>query len=100
CASENCQSSLTVHHCRKRAETLQNISTSIPKRTHEVLCGDFAEYFDVDSEKDFMSAVERVVFREEYRQERERDIVARFKPRTWADISNQIVGQLRAWHGA
>lgn len=62
--------------------------------------GDFAEYFDVDSEKDFMSAVERVIFREEYREDRERDIKTRFRPRTWGDISNQIVGQLRTWHAA
>ena len=62
--------------------------------------GDFAEYFDVDSEKDLMSAVERVIFREDYRRERERNIVAKFRPRPWADISNQIVGQLRKWHAA
>jgi glycosyltransferase involved in cell wall biosynthesis len=62
--------------------------------------GDFAEYFDVDSEKDFMSVVERVVFSEDYRRDRERDIGARFRPRTWGDISTQIVGQLRKWHAA
>lgn len=62
--------------------------------------GDFAEYFDLDSEKDLMAAVERVIFNEEYRRERERDIAARFKPRSWAEIGNQIVGQLRQWHAA
>jgi glycosyltransferase involved in cell wall biosynthesis len=60
--------------------------------------GNFAEYFDVDSEKDLMNAVERVIFGEEYRRDRERKIVAKFRPRPWADISNQIVGQLRKWH--
>jgi len=62
--------------------------------------GEFAEYFDVESEKDLMAAVERVVFNEDYRLGRERDIVANFKPRSWADISSQIVGQLRKWHSA
>jgi glycosyltransferase involved in cell wall biosynthesis len=60
--------------------------------------GDFAEYFDVESEKDLLAAVERVIFDEDYRLERERKIVAEFRPRSWGDISNQIVGQLRAWH--
>jgi glycosyltransferase involved in cell wall biosynthesis len=60
--------------------------------------GEFAEYFDVDSEKDLMAAVERVIFDEDYRRERERKIVADFRPRLWAEISQQIVEQLRSWH--
>jgi len=60
--------------------------------------GEFAEYFDVDSEKDLMAAVERVIFDEDYRRERERKIVADFRPRPWAEISRQIVEQLRSWH--
>jgi glycosyltransferase involved in cell wall biosynthesis len=59
--------------------------------------GDFAEYFDVESEKDFLAVIERVIFDEEYRREREKKIKAEFRPRTWADISRQIIDQLRIW---
>jgi len=59
--------------------------------------GEFAEYFDVESEKDLLAAVERVIFDEDYRRERERKILSEFRPRSWADISNQIVEQLREW---
>lgn len=61
--------------------------------------GEFAEYFDVESEKDLMGAVERVIFDEEYRRERERKIATEFQPRSWNDISRQIVLQLKEWHG-
>jgi hypothetical protein len=60
--------------------------------------GEFAEYFDVDSEKDLMAVVERVIFDEEYRRERERKIVSQFRPRSWAEISEEIIKHLRAWH--
>jgi glycosyltransferase involved in cell wall biosynthesis len=60
--------------------------------------GEFAEYFDVDSEKDLMAAVERVIFDDEYRRERERKIVASFQPRSWAEISREIIEHLRSWH--
>ena len=59
--------------------------------------GEFAEYFDVESEKDFLAVIERVIFDEEYRREREQKIRAEFRPRPWAEISNQIIAQLRAW---
>ncbi|HUJ47439.1 MAG TPA: glycosyltransferase [Rhizomicrobium sp.] len=59
--------------------------------------GPFAEYFDVESEKDLLEAVERIVYDEEYRSERENKIAQEFRPRTWAAISAQIIGQLREW---
>lgn len=62
--------------------------------------GPFAEYFDVESEKDLLDAVERVVFDEKYRMRREQKIAAEFEPRSWSAISAQIVGQLREWFKA
>lgn len=59
--------------------------------------GEFAEYFDLESEKDFQAAVERVVFDEEYRRNRERKILSDFHPRSWGEISDQIMQQLKDW---
>jgi glycosyltransferase involved in cell wall biosynthesis len=61
--------------------------------------GEFAEYFDIESEKDFLAVMERVIFDEEYRREREKKIVAEFRPRSWTDVSKQIIEQLRTWRG-
>ncbi|HEY1960889.1 MAG TPA: glycosyltransferase, partial [Rhizomicrobium sp.] len=61
--------------------------------------GEFAEYFDVESEKDFLAVIERVIFDPEYRREREKKIKAEFQPRSWADISAQMIEQLRTWRG-
>lgn len=60
--------------------------------------GEFAEYFDVESEKDLLATTERVIFDEDYRRQRERKIVAEFRPRSWSEISQQIVGRLAEWH--
>jgi glycosyltransferase involved in cell wall biosynthesis len=59
--------------------------------------GDFAEYFDVDSERAFLEAVERIVFDESNRLQRERKIDAEFRPRSWRDIGVEIVDELRGW---
>jgi hypothetical protein len=61
--------------------------------------GEFAEYFDVESEKDLLATAERVIFDEDYRRQRERKIVTEFRPRSWSEISQQILEQLAAWHG-
>jgi glycosyltransferase involved in cell wall biosynthesis len=77
--------------CYGKVPIVSNIS-SLPEAG-----GPFAEYFDVESEKDLQDAVERVVFDEKYRARRELKIVAEFRPRGWAEISAQIVGQLKDW---
>ena len=77
--------------CYGRVPIVSNVS-SLPEAG-----GPFAEYFDVESEKDLLDAVERVVYDEKYRTRREQKIQAEFRPRPWASISSQIVGQLRDW---
>jgi hypothetical protein len=59
--------------------------------------GAFAEYFDVNSERAFLEAAERIVFDTANRLDRERKIKAEFRPRDWGDIGAQIVHQLRFW---
>jgi glycosyltransferase involved in cell wall biosynthesis len=60
--------------------------------------GEFAEYFDVESEKDMLATVERVIFDEDYRRQRERRISETFRARSWAEISQQVIQQLKEWH--
>ncbi|MBV9570241.1 MAG: glycosyltransferase [Alphaproteobacteria bacterium] len=59
--------------------------------------GEFAEYFDIGSENELLAKLERLIFDAKYRTEREEKIAGAFRPRTWRDISNQIVEQLRQW---
>jgi glycosyltransferase involved in cell wall biosynthesis len=80
--------------CYGKVPIVSNIS-SLPEAG-----GPFAEYFDVESEKDLMDAIERVVYDEKYRARREQKIQAEFHARTWNAISAQIVGQLRDWSKA
>ncbi|HWA02455.1 MAG TPA: glycosyltransferase [Rhizomicrobium sp.] len=77
--------------CYGKVPVISNVS-SLPEAG-----GAFAEYFDVESEKDMMEAIERVVYDEKYRARRELKIVAEFRPRPWSAISEQIVEQLRGW---
>jgi glycosyltransferase involved in cell wall biosynthesis len=77
--------------CYGKVPVISNIS-SLPEAG-----GPFAEYFDIESEKDLLEAVERVVYDEKYRQRREQKIKDEFRPRAWNEIGAQIVGQLRDW---
>jgi glycosyltransferase involved in cell wall biosynthesis len=77
--------------CYGKVPVVSNIS-SLPEAG-----GQFAEYFEAESEKDLLEAVERVVYDEKFRARRELKIIAEFRPRGWDDISAQIVGQLRDW---
>ncbi|HWA89247.1 MAG TPA: glycosyltransferase [Rhizomicrobium sp.] len=77
--------------CYGKVPVISNVS-SLPEAG-----GPYAEYFDVESEKDLMEAVERIVYDEKYRTRREQKIAAEFSPRPWSAISAQIVGQLRDW---
>jgi len=77
--------------CHAKVPVISNVS-SLPEAG-----GPFAEYFDVESEKDMQEAVERIVFDEKYRDRREQKIRAEFRPRSWAAISSQMTNQLRSW---
>ncbi len=53
--------------------------------------GDLADYFDIDSERDFLTKLERLIDDEAYRSGREKLIKASFKPRSWTEIATEIV---------
>lgn len=77
--------------CYGKVPVISNVS-SLPEAG-----GPFAEYFDAESEKELLDAVERVVYDEKFRARRELKILAEFRARSWNDISAQIIGQLREW---
>lgn len=77
--------------CYGKVPVISNIS-SLPEAG-----GQFAEYFDGESEKDLLDAVERVVYDEKFRARRELKIIAEFRARSWAAISEQIMNQLQEW---
>jgi hypothetical protein len=62
--------------------------------------GEFAEYFEIGSENELLAKVERLTYDSEYRTAREQKIADEFRPRSWADISKQIVGQVQQWADA
>jgi glycosyltransferase involved in cell wall biosynthesis len=59
--------------------------------------GDFAEYFDIGSENEMLTKIERLMTDPEYRQARELRIATEFRSRSWRQIADQIVSQLRSW---
>jgi len=77
--------------CYGKVPVISNIS-SLPEAG-----GPFAEYFEAESEKDLLEAIERVVYDEKFRARRELKIIAEFRPRGWDVIIAQIVAQLRDW---
>ncbi len=58
--------------------------------------GEFADYFDVRSERDFQEKLERLIDDAPYRESRERKIREEFAPRSWRQIAEQMVDHLLA----
>jgi glycosyltransferase involved in cell wall biosynthesis len=56
--------------------------------------GVFADYFCAGSDRDLAAAAERLIFDEGYRTGRESQILAKFKPRPWADLGAQIAAAI------
>ena len=82
---------VTESLCYGKVPVLANTS-SLPEAG-----GPFAEYFDPGSERELVEALERILFDDGYRRAREAEIVAKFRPRSWAAIGEQIVGLIRGW---
>jgi glycosyltransferase involved in cell wall biosynthesis/Tfp pilus assembly protein PilF/SAM-dependent methyltransferase len=58
--------------------------------------GELAEYFDLQSERELLEKLERLIDDVDYRESREKNIRERFKPRDWADIGDEIVASVLA----
>lgn len=51
----------------------------------------FADYFDNDSVPDLVSALNKLLFDEQYRARREEEIAREFKPREWGEVLRDLV---------
>jgi tetratricopeptide (TPR) repeat protein/glycosyltransferase involved in cell wall biosynthesis len=77
--------------CYGKVPVLANMS-SLPEAG-----GELAEYFDIGSENELLAKIERLMTDPEYRRSREKRIADEFRPRSWRQIADQIVSQLRSW---
>jgi glycosyltransferase involved in cell wall biosynthesis len=59
--------------------------------------GRFGEYFDLESELELLSVLERMIFDAEYRAQREQLIAEHFRARPWSAIADTIVSLVRGW---
>jgi glycosyltransferase involved in cell wall biosynthesis len=59
--------------------------------------GDFADYFDSESEADFLRQLERLLDDHAYRRQREKRIADEFRPRKWSDLAAEIVDTVTRW---
>jgi glycosyltransferase involved in cell wall biosynthesis len=53
--------------------------------------GDFAVYFDPQSEANFFTQAERLIYDKDFRRDKESRIESAFAPRSWAAIADQIL---------
>jgi hypothetical protein len=60
--------------------------------------GDFADYFDVESEADFVRQLERLLDDQAYRHQREKRIVEEFRPRKWSDLAMEMIDTIARWN--
>lgn len=56
--------------------------------------GDFGDYFDDLSERDFQEKLERLIDDSAYREARQTKIAADFRSRSWDDIADEIVDRV------
>jgi glycosyltransferase involved in cell wall biosynthesis/Tfp pilus assembly protein PilF len=59
--------------------------------------GEFAEYFELDSEAEFVRKAERLIDDEPYRIDREALIRSQFRPRLWREIAADVLQALVRW---
>jgi glycosyltransferase involved in cell wall biosynthesis len=62
--------------------------------------GELAEYFDLQSERDLLEKLERLIDDSAYREACEARIRENFRPREWADIGDDIVANVLAANDA
>ncbi len=59
--------------------------------------GDFAVYFESGSIPALVDGLERLIYDASYRGERERKILQTFKPRSWREVTEDIVSAIASW---
>lgn len=85
---------VTESFCYGKAALLSD-SSSLPEAG-----GDFADYFRVGDQAEFLQKLERLMFDLPYRREREQNILSNFQPRPWRELGEDIEQQLLSWFPA
>jgi glycosyltransferase involved in cell wall biosynthesis len=76
---------VTESLCHGKVPLIANVS-SLPEAG-----GAFAEYFDLQSEREFLERLEHLIDDRGYRERKEREIIRDFRPRPWEAIADEIV---------
>lgn len=63
--------------------------------SHPEAGGDFAEYFDLDSEADFQTKLDKLIYDRKFREKREEEIAAGRPLRRWEEISVDMLDAVR-----
>lgn len=82
---------VTESFCYGKAALLSDAS-SLPEAG-----GDFADYFRVGDQAQFVERLERLMLDLPYRQSREQNIVENFRPRPWRELGIEIADAMVAW---
>lgn len=85
---------VTESFCYGKAALLSD-SSSLPEAG-----GDFADYFRVGDQAEFIQKLERLMFDLPYRREREQNILSNFQPRPWRELGEDIEQRLLSWFTA
>lgn len=85
---------VTESFCYGKAALLSD-SSSLPEAG-----GDFADYFRVGDQAEFIQKLERLMFDLPYRRQREQNIVSNFQPRPWRELGGEIEQCLLMWFSA
>lgn len=85
---------VTESFCYGKAALLSD-SSSLPEAG-----GDFADYFRVGDQAEFMQKLEQLMFDLPYRREREQNILSNFQPRPWRELGEDIEQRLMIWFPA
>lgn len=59
--------------------------------------GEFADYFKLGDQAELQSKVEQLMFDTKYRAERQKKILANFKPRPWRELGVEIAETIKRW---
>lgn len=82
---------VTESFCYGKAALLSDAS-SLPEAG-----GDFADYFRVGDQAEFVARLERLMLDLPYRQSREQNIIDHFRPRPWRELGFEIGDQMLSW---
>jgi len=80
--------------CHGKTALVAN-SSSLPEAG-----GNFVDYFELGNEQSLLKQLKKLLFDADYRAEREFFVRDQYRPRSWEDISNEILETVGQWDSA